>query len=266
MQDTPEAAPAAARDCPTRTTSGIFVTRRAKKDRRMSQYFRLRHFVASSLAAAMALALALTTAWDERHASADSVSCGINEITFTTGGFFGNKEPSINSDGTRIAFVSDHDLTGGNADGDIEIFLYDTTTNSFTQVTNTTGGGNEFPVLSGDGTRIAFESNRDLTGGNADGNVEIFLFDMTTNSFTQVTNTTGGGNEFASINNDGTRIAFRSDRDLTGDNADGNLEIFLYDTTTSRLTQVTSTSGGFNDTPAINGDGTHIAFVSNRFP
>ncbi len=270
----------------------------------------------------MALALALTTAWDERHASADSVSCGINEITFTTGGFFGNKEPSINSDGTRIAFVSDHDLTGGNADGareiflfdttansftqvtnttnppldfgnqdpsingdgtriafesnrdltggnadgNIEIFLYDTTTNSFTQVTNTTGGGNEFPVLSGDGTRIAFESNRDLTGGNADGNVEIFLFDMTTNSFTQVTNTTGGGNEFASINNDGTRIAFRSDRDLTGDNADGNLEIFLYDTTTSRLTQVTSTSGGFNDTPAINGDGTHIAFVSDRFP
>src|SRR5262249_3227257 len=120
----------------------------------------------------MALALALTTAWGVKRASADSVSCGVNEITFTTGGV--NSQSAINSDGTRIVFVSDRDLTGENADHNSEIFLYDTTTNSFTQVTNTTGGslgfGNALPTISGDGKRIAFASDRDLTGGNVDGN------------------------------------------------------------------------------------------------
>ena len=264
IQDTVEVAPG--RDYPTRAMSVLFVTRLAKKGRRMSQYFRRRHFVASALAAAMALALALTTAWDVRRAYADSVSCGINEITFTTDGSFNNQGPSINSDGTRIAFISDRDLTGGNGDGNPEIFLNDTTTNSFTQVTNTTGGSfsNQEPSLNGDGTRIAFLSNRDLTGGNPDGNVEIVLYDTTTNSFTQVTNTTGGSNRSPVISSDGTRIAFDSDGDFTGGNADGDFEIFLYDTTTNSFTQITNTIGGANITPSINSDGTRIAFTSNR--
>jgi Tol biopolymer transport system component len=54
----------------------------------------------------------------------------------------------------------------------------------------------------------------------------MFIFD-TTAGFTQVTTTTGGANDEPSINADGTRIAFRSDRDITGGNADNNFEIFL---------------------------------------
>jgi len=46
-------------------------------------------------------------------------------------------------------------------------------------VTNTSsvgfGGGNFAPSINAAGTRIVFESNRNLTGGNADGNFEIFL-------------------------------------------------------------------------------------------
>ncbi|MBW2306152.1 MAG: PD40 domain-containing protein [Deltaproteobacteria bacterium] len=100
---------------------------------------------------------------------------------------------------------------------------------TFTQITSTTGGSSTAPSINADGTRIAFASDMDFTGGNADGNWEIFLFDATTGTFTQITNTTGGGqaNFSPSINADGTRIAFYSDRDLTGGNADGNREIFL---------------------------------------
>ncbi|CAN5618051.1 hypothetical protein BH20ACI3_BH20ACI3_23260 [soil metagenome] len=48
----------------------------------------------------------------------------LSPITFTTGGV---NTSSINGDGTRIAFVSNRDLlTGGNTDGNHEIFLYDT--------------------------------------------------------------------------------------------------------------------------------------------
>jgi hypothetical protein len=61
---------------------------------------------------------------------------------------------------------------------------------------------------------------------------------------TQLTNSTGGGNNLPSINADGTRITFYSDRDLTPGspgNADGNLEIFLA--TESRVDLTVSGSG-----------------------
>src|SRR4030095_7968625 len=94
-----------------------------------------------------------------------------------------------------------------------EIFFYDTSTGSFTQVTNTTTLNDLFPSISGDGTRIAFVSDSDLIGGNADHNFEIFLYDAATNSLTQVTNTTGS-NGPPSINAEGTLIAFSSDHNL----------------------------------------------------
>ena len=100
---------------------------------------------------------------------------------------------------------------------------------TFTQITNSTLGGNFDPSINADGTRIAFNSDRDLTGSNADGNCELFLW-TSGSGFTQITNTTGGCNEVPSINSDGTRIAFETDRDLTPGspgNVDGNVEIFL---------------------------------------
>lgn len=69
-------------------------------------------------------------------------------------------------------------------DGNREIFLFDTTSGLFTQITNTTGssflrgGGNRVPTINATGTRIAFMSDRDLTPGNpgnTDGHFEIFL-------------------------------------------------------------------------------------------
>jgi len=147
------------------------------------------------------------------------LSCSIGQITNTITG--DGRSPSINADGTRIAFVSDADLTGENPDGNREIFLFDTTTATFTQITDTT----EFraglplsfsPSINADGTRIAFVSSADLTGGNPDGNREIFLFDTTTTTFTQITDTTPGRSFSPSINADGTRIAFHSSADLTG--------------------------------------------------
>jgi Tol biopolymer transport system component len=201
----------------------------------------------------------------------DTTTSTITQLTNTTGG--DNFNAAINAPGTRIAFVSTRNLTPGapgNADGNNEIFLFDTTTATFTQLTNTVGGATVNPAINADGTRIAFESFNNLTPGapgNADQNQEIFLFDTTTSTITQLTNTTGGDNFAAAINAAGTRIAFSSDRDLTPGapgNADGNFEIFLFDTTTGTITQLTNTTGGGNFNPAINADGTRIAFSSTR--
>jgi Tol biopolymer transport system component len=95
-----------------------------------------------------------------------------------------------------------------------------------TQITNTTVGNNFSPAINATGSRIAFVSNSDLVGGNADGNSEIFLWDAST-GFSQITNTTSGISETPAINAAGNRIAFHSDADLVGTNGDRNNEIFL---------------------------------------
>jgi Tol biopolymer transport system component len=152
---------------------------------------------------------------------------GLTNLT----GFAANDDlprPSINAEGTRIAFAFRTDLTGGNPDGNAEVFLFNAASNSFAQVTNTVQPTNFQPSISADGSHVAFVSNGNLTGGNNDFNPEIFLYDITTSGFKQVTNSPGGGfgNNAPFLNSNGTRVAFTSDRDLTGGNPDGNQEIF----------------------------------------
>ena len=196
----------------------------------------------------------------------DAATNGFTQVTDTTG-FGGNSDLALSDEGTRLAFRSSYDLTGGNPDGNQEILLYNTQTGSFTQLTNTTGINNFNPAISGNGSRIAFESLHNLTGGNPDGNFEIFIYDTQAGSLTQVTDSTGGFNSPTSLNDAGTRIAFQSKCNLTGDNADLNTDIFLYDST-SGIAQVTNTTGEAayfaNFAASISGDGTRIAFLSNR--
>ncbi|MGB7293422.1 MAG: hypothetical protein WBD99_14700 [Thermodesulfobacteriota bacterium] len=188
------------------------------------------------------------------------------QITDTTTGF-GSANPSINSDGIMIAFQSSQDITGSNADGNLEIFLFNSNTVTFSEITDTMGELNVSPVVNSDVSKIAFNSTADITGNNLDENSEIFLFDTNSAMFTQITDTTGEGN-FANTNtrisSDGTRIAFLSNRDLTGDNPDGNDEIILFDTDIMTFTQITDTAGDDNFSPTINSDGSRIAFQSNH--
>ena len=134
--------------------------------------------------------------------------------------------PSINSDGTRIAFASNADINGGNPEGNLEIYLFDTNSMITTQITEETAGDSFDSSINSDGTRIAFSSDADINGGNPEGNEEIFLFDTNTMVTTQITDQTAGRSRFPSINSDGTRIAFSSRADINGGNPEGNFEIF----------------------------------------
>lgn len=212
------------------------------------------------------------------------IANGIFPVTDTTAGpppFFlpWSFNPSLSSDGRLIAFDSTANLTGGNSDGNFELYTLDAVAGTYAQITTTVTRANGGSSMNPAGTRIAFMSSNNLTGGNADLNTEIFAFDSGTSTFTQVTNTTGGdsgahtkANASPSVTANGTRIAFLSNRNLTGQNADGNFEIFRFDANTGTLVQVTNTTGGdnnvalikANDSPSVTADGTHIAFDSNR--
>jgi len=82
--------------------------------------------------------------------------------------------PSGNFAGTLIAIESDCDLAGQNPDGNREIFWVDPL-GSFRQLTHTTGCANANPSSDALGSSVAFDSDCDFDGGNADGSVEIFV-------------------------------------------------------------------------------------------
>jgi hypothetical protein len=126
--------------------------------------------------------------------------------------------PTISQDGSRIAFASKDDPLGTNPDGNSEIFLLDGA--RLVQVTNTSPGnvatrvtnGNFQPSISDNGRFVAFSSNRDLAGHNLDGNLEIFVYDMVADSFTQLTDTIGVvGASDAKISGNGASVAYIRD-------------------------------------------------------
>ena len=239
-------------------------------------------------------------------------------VTNTTGGK--NQNATIDKSGKLIVFTSnvndlaastfDFDGAGNdfkaplgtppdpscvncsNADANGELYLWrlkakgGDPANSIKQLTFTTGGGfdaNQLPDIAQKGAHIAWASDRDHTGGNADANREIFSIAVSTGTITQVTSSTGGGsnaNRNASISDDGNVIVFDSTRDYNGvggctltdgttacDNADGNSEVMLWDRKLNKLTQVTVTTGdgtSANIRPRVSPEGLFIGFQSTR--
>ncbi len=189
-------------------------------------------------------------------------SDGITQITDTDFKF--NIDPSINKDGTKIAFVSDADLTGMNPDLNSEIYVWDELTEKFTQITDTTESGSSRPSINGDGSRVAFISDADFTGKNPEGNTEIYLWDKTA-GFTRITDTSGSSSLRPFhvfdpvINEGGNRIAFNSDVMLTEEETFGIFEIFLWDSIEG-LRQITINSGIDPLYPSISYDGNEISY------
>jgi uncharacterized repeat protein (TIGR01451 family) len=195
-------------------------------------------------------------------------SRAILQLTDSVGSILGgfNLEPSINAAGTRIAFYSDRDLVGSNADGNFEIFLARRAANgswSIAQITNTRGSANLFPSINADGTRIAFVSddaelqNVPPLMRNNDRNFEIYLATIPASGPAQIRQLTDTGRETTNdqpvINAAGTRIAFAA-------GVGQSSQIFVWDAARNTPTQLTQS--GINDQPAINTDGTSIVYIA----
>jgi hypothetical protein len=191
---------------------------------------------------------------------------GIQQLTSTgPSGVIAIGPPSVSNDGQFVVFSSSLDLTGGNGDGNYEVFLLELP-GTFTQVTSTTGSGptgilNDGPVVSGNGQVVAFSSAADLLGTNADGSVEVYTWQPST-GFQQITDTLTS-NGFPSINGSGTALAHLSSSDLVPpQNADGSSEIFLQ--TPPTTSQITSTlPSDFVDHPRLSQNAARLVFASN---
>jgi hypothetical protein len=166
--------------------------------------------------------------------------------------------------GDLVTFESTCDLTGQNADGNREIFQVDDV-GFVTQLTDSTDCTNANVTSNSTGQIVAFDSDCDLTGGNGDGNVEIFTVKQ--GAIVQLTSSADCGSFAPSSSQTGARIAFDSDCDyLGGANPYRSNEIFQIDTTTLAVSQLTDDRsstycGSFN--AASNAGGGIVAFESD---
>lgn len=187
--------------------------------------------------------------------------------------------PTLNESGAVVAFASAYGCQGGNADGNIEVFVARVGPGPklrITQVTSSTGGVlggfNLGPSINAAGTRVAFFSDRDLLGENLSQSrlaFQVYVADLDPETFkvirlTRVTTDTRSANVFPVLDRSGEALAFISDSRELADNDAGVPQVVRADlrsiTGTIVLTQVTRTAGVV-DQPAISPDGAHIAFL-----
>ncbi len=198
-------------------------------------------------------------------------TCNFKQITDSTGGVTFEGEVAISGNGLFVAFQSNGDFTAMNADGGPEVFLYDEANGMMKQIVSSPAGTfSGHPSLDGSGEQLAFISNADLApGNNSDGNVELFLYRVSSGAVEQLTDTVRDHSFYPAISDSGTQIALMSGADLApGENIDGSFEFFVFDIATKMAAQITDgiTSPGQSNQigPMINSDGTKIVFASDR--
>ncbi len=134
----------------------------------------------------------------------------------------------ISEDGRYVAFASFASFVGaGDADGQTDIYLFDTVARRFLLVSSPEAGGTTSFDMSADGSRIVFATEEAAEPDDTNGLSDIYVADIDLASFSvtsrnRVSEAEGGfqlrdDDSFAPIiSPDGTRVAFLSNaRDLT---------------------------------------------------
>ncbi len=151
-------------------------------------------------------------------------------------------------DGNRAFFVSKGNLAPGapgNLDGQNEVFVYDVAGKSLSQLTNSPRASLIRAICAPERCGV-LESAADLVPGapgNADGSTEIFLLDLDTLAFEQIT-ASAVNTSYRGQDANGHYFAFESKGDLVpGGNADGSREVYVYDRVAKSLHQATASAG-----------------------
>jgi Tol biopolymer transport system component len=209
----------------------------------------------------------------------NSDGTGLTQLTHSVGGSFvgagnlANYLPTLEYSGRQIVFVSTLPLVAnGDTDGSAEVFAIRSDGTGLVELTNTpAGGSSSSPSTDPSGKHLFFLSNADWVGANSNNLQQLFRMNANATGVVQLTNVPGSGlsggfNEKTSVSADGTKVVFTSNADLvSGNNTDGNTEIFMLDTASGTFTQITNTNGGRGCwAPSISASGKTVVFGCDR--
>jgi Tol biopolymer transport system component len=196
----------------------------------------------------------------------DRTSGQLTQLTDLAEGYV--HSPVMSADGARVFFRTNVDPATGDVMPSTQELLVELDRASGVQ---TVLAGNFADLaVSADGSSAALLSGANPTGGNGDGNEEVFLLDLGTGDFVQITDTlqapcSGLAPRCPSqlvprIDADGSRVAFLSDYDLDGSGA-GTTHggIFVYDVAAETLTRATANA---DPELVLSDDGATVAFAS----
>lgn len=183
----------------------------------------------------------------------------------------GSFRPAISGDGSRVAFISDDNLAGANGDFSQEVFLLTLESGHLAQLS--LGFINHLwgvPSLSQDGTRLVATRN-DITG---EPRTRIVLFEVGSGLARSLVRADRISDP--SISQDGKKVTFLSNGDLSGGNPDRSLEVFTVTTDDpdsganpnvfGKLEQITHAAfspEGSMGLPVFNADASRIFFPSS---
>jgi len=180
-----------------------------------------------------------------------------------------SNHPAISADGRFVVFLSDaSNLPGGftNPFQD-NVFVYDRETDTVKPLTPGADAASFEPAISADGRVIAFSSlaSNLITGDTAEANiVNLFVYDLETDTTELLTPGTDNFGRSASLSADGRFVAFTSTSSnlVSGDN-NRSTDIFVHDRDTGTTELVTAGSNRFSGSPTISADGRYVAFDSS---
>jgi Tol biopolymer transport system component len=225
-------------------------------------------------AGALALALASTagaTSLPDRTFRV-STAPDLGELSGDSG------DTSLSADGQTIGFASTAaGFIPGDANGATrDVFTFNVTTGERRLISSAPGGANgssSSPVLSADGTRVAFVSTAsNLAGGDGNGAADVFVTDRD-GAVTRVSVAAGGADPNGpssdpDISADGRFVVFESAAsNLVDGDTDGVADVFVRDLQTQTTSLVSSARGGgpadgASGSPAISASGAFVSFAS----
>jgi Tol biopolymer transport system component len=174
-------------------------------------------------------------------------------------------------DGSKLLFESARALDGSNAttNNAANVWVMNADGSSpkpLTQLT-TTGADCDFPVWSPDGTKIAFQSQRNLNGTDSAGSaINVWVMSANGTSPTALTQLTAAGVQCQKPiwSPDGSKLAYTGTRAINHSDATGSINIWTINPNGTSDQPVTSytASGPYATTPSWSYDSKKLAFAS----
>lgn len=217
--------------------------------------------------------------YDAQDGAIVRVSAANNPGQSSNGSGYGG--PAISADGRYVVYDSyASNLVPGDTNGAVDVFRYDTQTQTTIRVsvasngTQANGGSGGRPAISDDGRYIAFSSTAaNLVAGDNNNTTDVFRHDTVTGTTIRISRASDGtqGNNWSQnpqISADGRYAVYISTASsLVTNDTNAAVDVFRYDATDGATTRVSSNAfgsqaNGESTEASISADGRYVTFGS----